>query len=97
MLDGTLHPYALPRCDGREDITDAWQEETDPENERGEICEAFFNDDVSGYGCRCALVAIRVTGAEGQIPLPRELALALLNPMTVTRLERLRADRLAEE
>lgn len=94
-------PYDLPPCDGSEDISDLWTEETDPENERGEICEAFFDDEVSGIGCHCALVAIRVTGGLGDdqwsISLPRDIAMKLLNPMAVTRLERNRADRLDEE
>ncbi|MCV2449518.1 hypothetical protein [Paracoccus sp. DMF] len=94
-------PYQIPPHDGTEDITDLWIEETDAENERGETCEAFFDDEVSGYGCHCALVAIRVTGGLGvdtwSLNLPRDIAMKLLNPMTVTRLERQRADRLDDE
>lgn len=91
-------PYELPAYDGRDDISDVWMEETDPENERGELCEAFFDDEVSGYGCHCALVAIRISGIDGdkELTLPRDLAMVLLNPMTVTRIERNRADRLDE-
>lgn len=97
MLDGPLPSYALPPCDGYDDITDVWLEETDPENELGEICEAGFDDDARGYPCRCSLVGIRVTRDGWSIPLPREIAVRLLGPMTVTRLERLRAARLDEE
>lgn len=96
-----FEPYRIPPHSGSEDISDVWTEETDPENERGECCEAFFDDEVSGYGCHSALIAIRVTGGLGDdmwsVNLPRDMAMKLLNPMTVTRLERLRADRLDEE
>lgn len=95
-----FEPYRIPPHSGSEDISDVWSEENDPENERGETCEAFFDDEVSGHGCHCALIAIRVAGGFGDdlwsLNLPRDIAMKLLNPMTVTRLERLRADRLAE-
>lgn len=92
-------PYEMPAYDGHQDISDVWQEETDAENERGELCTAYFDDWTSGHGCRSALVAIRVSGIDGNkdLILPRDLAMVLLNPMTVTRIERNRADRLDEE
>jgi len=92
--------YELPAHDGIEDITDCWVEETDPQNEQGQTCDAFFDDEVSGYGCHCALVAIRVNGGWGvdywSINLPRDMAVKLLTQATVDRIERNRADRLAE-
>ena len=33
---------AFTVCDHEADITDAWVEETDPDNERGETCRAYF-------------------------------------------------------
>lgn len=87
--------YEPPAYDGTEDITDNWMQETDPENERGEICEGFFDDHVRN-GCRCALVAIRLTiqdeaGENRSIVMPRELAVSLMGLSTVTWIERDRA------
>lgn len=91
-------PYEVPAHDGFDDISDVWMEEQDPDNERGEICEAFFADNISDSGCRCELIAIRILGIEGnrELTLPRDFALKLLTPMTVTRIERRRA-RLLDE
>lgn len=90
-------PYAPPRHDGSEDITDVWVEETDPEHEHGEICVAHYDDNTRGYGCRCALVALTVTlGDGGYTCLTRHMAMMTLGPVAITRLERLRAARLEE-
>lgn len=97
----TAHPhFTPPQCDGSEDITDVWIEETDPENERGECCEAHFIDTCRGTGCRCALVAVtvifRVDGRDVQTCLPRDMAIAQLGPVAVTRIEQIRARELEE-
>lgn len=95
----TVQPFAIPDYDGHEDITDCWIEETDPQNERGEVCEAFFDDSVSGYGASSGLVGIRIFGGSGEwaINMPREMAIAILTPETVERLERIRAARIGDE
>lgn len=97
----TAHPhFTPPQCDGSEDITDVWIEETDPENERGECCEAHFDDDCHGIGCRCALVALTVAfcvgGTDVQTVLTRDMAIAMLGPVAVTRIEQIRARELEE-
>ena len=93
-----FQPYALPPHSGSDDISDVWTEETDPENERGECCEAFYDDEVSGFGSHSAIVALCITGGwddqQWSINLPRDIAMKLLTPPTIARLERLRADRL---
>lgn len=96
-----FEPYRIPPHDGKEDISDVWREETDPENEEGQTCEAFFDDETSGYGSHCALIAIRVTGGMGDdlwaVNLPRDMAVKLLGAAAVERIERLRSDRLDEQ
>lgn len=65
----------------RFDITDAWNEQTDPENERNETCYAYFKGEY--------LQKLRVEYANnGYAWFCRDVALRRLGEKAVDRLER---------
>ena len=67
------------------DLSDMWMEETDPENERGEVCTGLF--DVSLDGETVTLVGLIVEDENGESLRNREFALVALGADRVTALE----------
>jgi hypothetical protein len=89
-------PAWMKHIDRRVDVSDIWMEHTDPENERGEICEALFTSaSVPCYAARegCfdmpgfELVGIAVRDEGGAIYRDREWAMKMLGADAVWRIE----------
>jgi len=89
-------PDWLRRVDRRIDVSDVWMEQTDPDNERGEVCEALFErvdlrciDELSH--CFDAdgmnLIGIAVTDECGTIYRNREWAIKMLGVDAIWRVE----------
>lgn len=78
------------------DISDAWREQTDPNNERGEVCLAYFASEkvpcqnerhecFTGDGL--ALIGISVRDNSGTVYRGREWAVKMLGTDTVWQIE----------
>lgn len=71
--------------DAREwDLTDNWQDETDPENVLGEICTGHF--ETTSFGTHI-LSGLEVEDATGTMFFNRERAIACLGFREVSRIE----------
>jgi hypothetical protein len=66
------------------DLSDVWQEETDPNAELGEACTAFYQANDAG---QLTLVGIRVEDLHGATYHDREHAIGYLGSHTVHRVE----------
>lgn len=101
MLEAPI-AFAMPPFDSSADISDLWQERTDPENALGQTAEAHFAHNArtirAGLSrrswwqeCRPELVGVTVTGGDAprfwSIALPRSIALAALGADAVAALE----------
>ena len=78
------------------DISDAWQETTDPENERGEVVVGFFNRvPVDCYAARegCftrdgyELVSVSIEDTSGTVTRNRDWAMKMMGYEAITRIE----------
>lgn len=86
------------------EITDAWREISDPENEHGETCLAFFEvetveawtgnprDEINAAACR--LVAIAIDDGRGLHWRNREQAIQLFGDAAIARFERIETEHL---
>ena len=95
-LTATNKPDWLRRADRRVDMSDVWQEQTDPAAERGEVCEAIFQRvDVpcvdERHACFNAggmtLIGIAITDTGGTIYRDRAWAIKMLGVDAVWRVE----------
>ncbi|MHA7852222.1 hypothetical protein [Roseovarius sp.] len=95
-LNATITPDWTRREDRRVDVSDVWQEQTDPNNERGEVCEAIFERvdvpciderhrcfDADGF----TLIGIAITDECGTVYRDRAWALKMLGADAVWRVE----------
>lgn len=96
----------LASCDYEEDVTDLWQDATDPENVNGEIAVAMFDTRLAEglttryevcWVTRATLTGLRVTDAGGSYDYDRPSAIAVLGWDSVSRIEDQAEDRLNED
>jgi len=90
-----VKPAILP--DHECDASEVWQEETDPDAERGELCTALFETRVDpGWDGNpfhefdvtvFTLIGIRVDDGHGAKTYPRERAIELIGIEAVERIE----------
>ena len=67
------------------DVTDAWLESTDPENEFGECAEAYLEfDDITG----AEVVSVSVDDGSGFIPMKRAIAIQCMGIDAIYRIEK---------
>lgn len=78
------------------DITDVWQEATDPEAEHGEACDALFSVEATNHGghyferdlrVAATLLGLRVDDGHGVSYPSREKAMGMLGYETVCSIE----------
>lgn len=94
-------PANIPaRIDSERDVSDAWMEQTDPENERGDEATALFehgsiwayshDNNPNDYGRSVSdpiLIGLRVQNDGVSLTYPREWAMKALGPEWVKRIE----------
>jgi|GEM_PF-1923971 hypothetical protein len=92
-----IHPLKT-RADSACDLTDVWMEETDPQNERGEACEAYFTHDGRGDAFTAAtLIGARIDTGHRAYELGRDEVLAMVGADEVARVEALHLETQSEQ
>jgi len=79
------HPPSWAIADRVIDITDAWLEQTDPENERNEVCLAYLHSEKYDDGMRVAGIAIEDN--DGTTYRNRDWAVKILGADAIWRVE----------